>query len=485
MNYEEVTRLAFERGFFFPSSEIYAGAPAGFWEYGPLGAALKNRFVNLWRRELLRRDGIIEIDGSQIMTRKVFVASGHLDSFADPMVSCKQCRSVYRADKLIEERTGTHVPEKLSDDSLNQIIQSKNVTCPNCDGSLGSVSRFNMMFRLGVGAGGEEAFLRPETCQSIFLDFSRTSRIMRLKLPARLAQYGKSFRNEISPRQALIRLRELYQAEIEIFYDPTKTNDFDGFEEISAYELNLKPLGREQIRISCKDALGEKILPSKMITYYLALLWQFYEKAGLRREKIRLRQLSEAERAFYSLEAWDLEAQTSVGWTELVACNNRGDYDLSRHSSESGQELSIDIGGRRVLPHIFELSMGVDRSLYCILEHCLERESERDVLRLPAYLAPVQVAVFALVDKDGLPDIAKKIFADLKLDFDAVYDESGSIGRRYRRQDEIGTPFCVTIDYQTVEDKTVTVRERDSMTQERVLINQLGDFLRKNLIHML
>lgn len=417
--------------------------------------------------------------------KKIFVASGHLSSFADPMISCKQCKSVYRADKLIEERTGTHVPEKLDEDSLDQMIRSKSVTCPNCNGQLGSVSRFNMMFRVGVGAGGEEAFLRPETCQSIFLDFGRTSKIMRLKLPAGLAQYGKSFRNEISPRQALIRLRELYQAEIEIFYDPTRINDFEKFDEISEIELSLKPLGRDHVRIPCGQAVDKKILPNKMTAYYLALLWQFYQKAGLKEEKTRLRQLSEDERAFYSAEAWDLEALTSLGWVELVACNNRGNYDLSRHSSESGQELSIDVAGDRVLPHIFELSMGVDRSLYCVMEHRLERESERDVLRLPPYLAPVQVAVFALVDKDGLPDVAKKIFSDVRLNFDTVYDESGSIGRRYRRQDEIGTPFCVTIDYQTLQDETVTVRERDSMKQERVPASQLGDFLRKNLVHML
>jgi glycyl-tRNA synthetase len=224
-NYEEVMKLALERGFYFPSCEIYSDALAGFWEYGPTGVNMKNKFVELWRRELVRRDGMMEIDGCQIMSKSVFVASGHLGNFTDPIIKCTKCGSTFRADRYITEKTGENVGERMSNEDIDAIVKKHNLKCPNCKGEFGGVSRFNMMFRIGIGPAAEEAYLRPETCQTIFVDFSRVFKTMRGRLPLGIAQVGKSFRNEIAPRQSLLRLREFYQAEIEVFCNPSKLDD--------------------------------------------------------------------------------------------------------------------------------------------------------------------------------------------------------------------------------------------------------------------
>jgi len=472
--FEEVIRLGLERGFFTPSSEIYGDAPAGFWDYGPLGVAMKRKFVELWRRELVRRDEMIEIDGSQILSKRVFKASGHLESFVDPIARCSQCKAIYRVDKLIEEETGILVPERLDLEEIKRIVNEHGVTCPKCRGELVDYSYFNMMFRVGVGVAGADAYLRPETCQNIFIDFIRIYKTMRKKLPFAIAQYGKSFRNEISPRQGLLRMREFYQAEIEVFFNPDKANEFPKADAFMDYELRLQPEGmKEPVEIPCRDALAQGLVSSKLVAYYLALIQQFYEKAGLPKEKIRLRQLSEDEKAFYAVEAWDLEVETSLGWIELVACNNRGDHDLGGHQEMSGQEMEVMDGDRKVLPHVFELSMGVDRSLYCILENALTMEGGRTILRLPPHLAPINAAVLPLLSREPLTTKALEVYEGLKSDFDVVYDDSGSIGRRYARYDEIGVPLCITIDHQTIDDDSVTIRFRDSAHQIRADLAEL------------
>lgn len=480
--HEAVMRLALERGFFFPASEIYSDAPAGFWDYGPLGAALKRRFLELWRRELVRRDGMLEIDGAQVLSKSVFVASGHLESFVDPVAKCSKCGAIYRLDKLIEEETGIVVPERASLREMEEIVRSGEIKCGRCGGELTDFSHFNMMFRLGVGAAGAEAYLRPETCQSIFIDFLRLFKVMRCKLPIGFAQIGKSFRNEISPRQGLLRMREFYQAEIEVFFNPKRANSLPKAEPLMGYPLRLQPLGSDQITgVTGREALEKGLVSSKLVAYYLSLIQQFYEKVGIPRERIRLRQLGEDEKAFYAVEAWDLEVETSVGWIELVACNNRGDYDLGGHQRLSGHELTVMDDGDKVLPHVFELSMGVDRSIYCILESALSREGGRNVLRLNPSLAPIQAAVLPLLSKEPFTSKAREIYEMLRADFDVIYDEAGSIGRRYARQDEIGTPYCITIDHKTVEDETVTVRERDTALQVRLEAAELPKFLGENL----
>lgn len=485
MSYDEVLRLALERGFFFPTAEIYPNTPAGLWDYGPLGVKLRERFVELWRKEVVRRDDMVEMDGALIMPRDVFVASGHLESFVDPVVQCKVCKAVFRADRYISERTGIQVPERTQEDEMDKMITKYGLRCPNCDGELGKVNRFNMMFGLNVGMSGEPAYLRPETAQSIFVSFQRIYRVMRLKLPVGLAQFGKSFRNEISPRQSLMRMREFYQAEVEIFFNPEKVNSFDKFEKFKGFKINICEkekhggVGWDTTSLTFLEALERGILPNKLVAYYLALIGRFYEVAGVDPSMTRFRVLGDDEKAFYAEAAYDLEVKTSLGWIELVACNYRTDYDISRHSAVSKQDLSVMDDGYKIIPHVFELSMGVDRSLYVILEHSFRREEERDVLKMKQNLCPIQLGVFPLVTRDSLPEYAMDVYEGLKINFDCYYDDSGSIGRRYRRADEVGVPVCITVDYQSLRDDTITLRDRDTMRQVRLSRNMVGAFLKE------
>lgn len=481
MNYDEVTKLALSKGFYFPSCEIYADAQAGFWDYGPLGVALKNRYIELWRREMVRRDGMLEIDGAQIMSKSVFIASGHIESFNDPIVKCSKCSSVHRADRLVSERINAVVPERISNEELARLIAENNVRCPNCNGELGKVSRFNMMFRVGIGADNLEAYLRSETCQSIFVDFARLFKIMRCKLPIAIAQVGKSFRNEIAPRQSILRLREFYQAEIEVFCNPKRLDEIGErkFNSIRGVMLRIHDSnGLHEVTVD--EALSKGILHNRLVAYYLALLNEFYSKTGIDMSKSRFRRLGDDEKAFYASIAFDFEVNTSLGWIELVACNYRSEHDLKGHMQVSKENLEVMDGDEKVLAHVFELSMGIERSIYCILEHSLHDDNRR-VLRLKPYLAPIQVGVLPLVNKDGLDKKAYEIYEMLKKEFDVVYDDSGSIGRRYRRLDEIGTPYAIAVDRQTMEDNTVTIRDRDTMQQVRVRIEDLNAELAKRL----
>lgn len=476
MKYEEIQKLFIEKGFFFPSSEIYFDAQAGFWDYGPLGVNFKNKFIELWRKHLVRRDGMLEIDGSQILSKNVFVASGHLENFTDPIVKCQNCNSVYRADRMISDITGDIISEKLSNDEYDKKIKSLKIKCLKCKNILSNVSRFNMMYDIGIGPKKEESYLRPETCQNIFVDFLRLSKTMRIKLPIGIAQFGKSFRNEISPRQSLLRLREFYQAEIEIFFNPNNVDNVDSFSEIKDCVLNIND-NDETISKSCEELVNTGILPNKFTAYYLGLVQQFYNKTGINTSKTRFRVLPDDDRAFYATHSFDFEILTSTGWLELVACNNRTDYDLSRHQKISGKDLSVLDNDSKVLPHIFEISMGVDRSLYSIIEHSYKKDGERSLLSLKPGLSPIDVAIFPLLNKNGLSSLSLDIYNNLKLDFNAFYDVSGSIGRRYRRQDEIGTPFCITVDFDSIKNNDVTIRYRDSMKQLRIPITEINNKL--------
>lgn len=484
MNYDQIIQLALERGFYFPSCEIYADAPAGFWEYGPSGVSLKNKFIELWRRELVRRDRMWEIDGSQIMSKSVFVASGHLSSFADPIATCQKCKSIFRADKMIAEMTSIVVPESADLSEFDTVIKEKGITCPKCHGTFDNIRKFNMMFRVGIGPQSEDAYLRPETCQSIFVDFPRLFKTMRGKLPIGIAQIGKSFRNEISPRQSLLRLREFYQAEIEVFCNPNKLNDLDRFSEIENTELRLMIDDKIQA-MSCKEAVDSGILPNKLVAYYLGILIEFYQKTGIDVSKSRFRKLGDKEKAFYASIAFDFEVETTIGWLELVACNYRSDYDLKSHSVTSKEKFEVLDDNEKVLPHVFEISMGIDRSLYTILEHGFKEDKENDriVLSIKPYLAPIHVGVLSLVKKDGLAEKTDEVFLRLRRKFDAFLDHSGAIGRRYRRLDEVGAPFAITVDHQTLQDDTVTMRVRDSMSQERIKISEIENHLTNHVAY--
>jgi glycyl-tRNA synthetase len=480
--YETVIKLALERGFYFPSCEIYGDAPAGFWDYGPNGANMKNRFIELWRRELIRRGDMIEIDGSQIMSKSVFLASGHITNFTDPIIKCTKCGATFRADKHISEQTGVQISELLNDSELDKIIGEHHLNCPNCGSNFEKSSRFNMMFKVGIGPSNDEAYLRPETCQTIFVDFPRIFKTMRGRLPMAIGQIGKSFRNEIAPRQSLLRLREFYQAEIEVFCNPNRLDEIPKFEEIKDTVLRLY-LDHKFQKLTADESVRKGLVPNRLIAYYLALLVLFYQKTGIDMERTRLRQLLGEEKAFYASTAFDFEVETSLGWLELVACNYRAEYDLTGHSRVSKQNLHVvdPVDNTKVLSAVFELSMGIDRSMYSILEHSYleDIENERTVLTLRPYLAPILAGVLPLVTKDGLREKAQTIYSQLKLDFTVFYDESGSIGRRYRRLEEIGTPFAITIDRQTILDDTVTVRKRDTMLQNRIPISELKEYLNR------
>ena len=481
MDYEAVMKLALERGFYFPSCEVYADAQAGFWEYGPSGVSLKNKFLELWRRELIRRDGMLEIDGSQVMSKSVFEASGHLGNFADPIIKCKKCGSTFRADKTIADITQIEIPESADLEEFDKAILEHKIQCPKCKGSFEDTKKFNMMFKVGIGPESTEAYLRPETCQSIFVDFPRLYKTMRGKLPLGIAQVGKSFRNEIAPRQSLLRLREFYQAEIEVFCNPNKLKNLDKFLEIQNTTLRIQTED-QPISMTCKEAVESGTIPNEFVAYYLGILTEFYEKTGIDMSKSRFRKLGNKEKAFYAEVAFDFEVETTIGWLELVACNYRSDYDLSSHATKSKEKFEVMDDDQKVLPHVFEISMGIDRSLYTILEHSLkeDKEHERTVLSIKPYLSPIHVGVLSLVKKDGLKEKTDEIYLDIKRKYDAFLDHSGAIGRRYRRLDEIGSPFAITIDHQTLDDETVTVRQRDSMEQSRIKVTELDSVLNKS-----
>ncbi len=483
VSYDRIMKLSLERGFYFPSSEIYSDSPAGFWEYGPNGNNIKNKFIELWRRELVRRDDMIEIDGSQIMSKNVFVASGHIDNFSDPVIVCSKCKSIFRADKFILETAGIDVPERVPNNEVDKILNQYNLKCPKCLSSFQQTERFNMMFKVGIGPNNDEAYLRPETCQTIFVDFTRIFKIMRGKLPFPIAQVGKSFRNEVAPRQSLLRLREFYQAEIEVFCNPNQLDTISKFDDIQDTTLTID-VGTKVSKLTAKEALDNQIIPNKLIAYYLSILCEFYEKTGIDMNQTRFRKLSDQEKAFYATIAFDFEVKTSLGWLELVACNYRSDYDLSQHSKISREKMEImdPVTNEKILPHVFELSLGVDRSIYSILEHSFaeDHENKRVVLKLKPYLAPILGAILPLVKKPELEEIAKNIYCNLKKDFDMYYDGSGSIGRRYRRLEEIGVPFAITVDYDTLKDSTVTIRYRDTMEQRRIKIKDLKSFFEIN-----
>jgi glycyl-tRNA synthetase len=479
MLFEEVVELAKRRGFFYPGAEIYGGI-GGFWHYGAVGTLLKKKIENEWRNFFIKEEGFYEIEGSNIMPEKVFVASGHLQSFSDPIVQCKKCKALFRADKLIEEQAGIFLPERATLEDFNKIIKEKNIKCPKCNGELGEVRFFNLMLKVNVGPTekSEVAYLRPETCQGIFVDFLNVYRTCRAKLPFGIAQIGRAFRNEISPRQALLRQREFTQAEAEVFFNPKNENiDNKKFEKIKDYKLNIWNQQLNQITVK---ELSEKI-KSKLIPYYLAKIQQFVNGIGIPLENIRLRELEEDEKAFYAKYAFDCEVKTQIGWVELVANNYRSDYDLNSHMKLSKKDLSIVEGNEKILPHVWEISQGIDRTLLCLMLQHYHKKEERgwEWFSFPPKISPYVAGVFPLVSKDDLPKKAKEVFETLKNKFDVFYDEGGSIGRRYARADEIGTFLGITIDYQTLEDNTVTLRSRDTTKQIRVKIENLAEIIEK------
>ncbi len=471
--FEKIIDLAMRKAFFFPTAEIYTSSLAGFWDYGPYGNSIKNNLIKMWRKHLLRPMDAVEIDGCSIMPEDVFIASGHLKSFADPMTKCRKCGSIYRIDKLIKEKTGIELPEAMSNEEFDEAMKKYKIKCPSCGGELENTHKFNLMMELKIGPEKKTtAYLRPEACQSIFLDFHRVYRTMRRKLPLPIAQCERAYRNEISPRKSLFRLREFYQKDVEVFFNPKKTNDVPEWDKYKDVKMIFQ-IEDKKYELTAEQAVKKKIIGNKLIAYYLAISQKYYEALGLDPKKIRFRKLADNEKAFYAKEAWDTEVDTSIGWVEITANNDRSDHDLKEHGRVSKKNLMVNEDGKKFIPHIWEMSMGVDRIIYCLLDEAYTEEKDRVVLKLNPYIAPITVAVFPLVKKEELIKKAKEIQDMLQEDYEVFYDESGSIGRRYRRMDELGTPICITVDHQTLEDDTVTLRDRDSMKQIRVSIEEL------------
>jgi len=490
--FEKVTSLALRRGIFYPTAEIYRG-PAGFYDLGPLGALMKMNLVNYWIDEFVKRENSYEvylIDGALILPYSVLKASGHADKFTDPKAECSVCRRIYRLDQLIEEVRGVRVEGKQIEE-LAALVAQLAVRCPHCGGELSEIKPHNLMFRLTVGGAEEVSFLRPETAQNIFIGFKRIVYAMRARLPFAVAQIGRSFRNEISPRQSIIRLREFSQMEIEVFIPPGDDQGPSGLQEIGGTEIRILTReeqlkgGSEPIVIRATDAYEEGIVPSRYLAYYLAKEVRFFKSLGIPPESMRFRHLLPEETPHYSGGNFDLEVGFSFGWKEIVGNAYRRDYDLTVHSTHSGEDLTVDYDGRKVVPHVVEPSFGIERILYTILEFAYT-EGARDwpVLRMPRPISPIKAAILPLMDKEELVTKAREVYGFLRnsrLPLYVVYDSRGSIGRRYARYDEVGANLCVTIDYQTLQDSTVTVRDRDTAQQVRVPIRDLEDLIFKDM----
>ncbi len=486
---DQLIEIAKRRGFFWQGSAIYGGL-AGFYDYAHLGVFLKRRWENLWRNYFLGLDeNYYEIQPALIMHENVFRASGHLESFADPIAKCGKCGNAERADHILEDVLKENF-EGVSPEDLLKLIKKHGIKCGKCKGEIADVSQFNMMFPLKLGVGKQEktGYLTGETAQGAYVNFKQMFEVCRKKLPLGLAIIGKAFRNEIAPRNALIRMRELTQAELQIFFDPDTIEDHPDFKSVENYKLLLFPVENKKSgkieEFTCKQA-SEKFSLPKFYIYHLAKVQQFYlDVLKLPKEKFRFKQLSDEEKAFYNKYHWDMEVslESLGGFKELGGVHLRTNHDLSGHQKTSSQSMEVSLEGKKVLPHVLELSFGVDRNLYALLELAYTEEKERTVLKFPRVVSPFDAGIFPLVNKDGLQEKSKEVQKLLEEHgFVVFYDEGGSIGRRYRRIDEIGVSAGLTIDYDSLKQDDVTIRDRDSMKQIRVKIKDLPGVLRKFL----
>lgn len=487
MDISKIVSIAKRRGFIFPSSEIYGGL-SGFFDYGHVGLMLRKKMEKSWKDFFIKPvDNIFEIETSLIMHEKVWKASGHLDSFIDPLTQCKKCNSSYRADNIIEENTGKFV-EGLKPEDLSKIIKEKKLKCPKCGGALGEAKIFNLMLSSNVGpVSGSLAYLRPETAQGIFVNFKNIMASTRATLPFGVAQSGYSYRNEISPRQWIIRLREFRQTEIEYFFNPDKALAPDK----NLLQTKIPMVTREaqkkdkpeSVKSTAKSLVEKKIIPNEIMAYFMAKEFLWYQQLGIPEEALRFRHMKPEETPHYSKGNFDMEIKFDFGWKESVGNAYRTDHDLSTHMKNSGEDFSVVDDGKKVVPHVVEPSFGMDRAMYAVLLYCYREGKERgwEWFEFPASISPYVAGVFPLVNKNGLPEKAEEIYKSLKECYDVFYDDSGSIGKRYARADEIGTPFNITVDFQTLEDDTVTLRDRNTTKQIRVKVKELSSVIWKLL----
>lgn len=561
IKHENVMNVAKKRGFLWSSFEIYSGV-SGFVDYGPLGAVLKNNVMQKWRDFYVVGEGFYEIESPTIMPEEALKASGHVDHFTDPMTECKECMDVFRADHVVKEAIGQEV-EGLENQKITEIISENEIRCPKCGGHLTHVWSYNLMFQTLIGAKGKKTgYMRPETAQGIFIPFKRLLRFFRNKLPFGVVQLGKAYRNEISPRQGVIRLREFTQAEAEIFVNP-EDKTHPKFSQIKAEKLSLYSSDcqldtEEPLNVTAQEALDNKIVSSEMLIYQLYLAQKFLREIGIPDEALRFRQHLPSEMAHYAIDCWDVEVQTNnYGWVEIIGIADRTDYDLKSHSEHSSEDLRVFIEydepksvkksiakpnmsifgpafkgaapqlmkvleesdaekiqksfqengnfpveldstyeilpehvnfeevdevirGEKIFPHVIEPSFGIDRIIYSLLLHSFQEEEEEDrsYFKLTKDIAPVGVSVFPLLNKEGMAEMALEIKDTLRSNgFIAEYDSSGTIGRRYARSDEIGVPFAITVDHKSLEDKTVTIRNRDDSKQYRIPLKKVPEII--------
>lgn len=553
--YEKIVELAVRRGFFWQSYEIYGGV-AGLVDLGPLGAVLKRNIEEKWREWFIIRhqDFIVEIETPMITPKAVFEASGHLEHFTDPIVECRRCGRKFRADHLVEEKIGITV-EGLKPYELAKIIRENDIKCPICNSSLGEVREFSLLFQTTIGPYSENiGFLRPEAAQGMFTSFKRVYEAMRGKLPLGIGQIGRVGRNEISPRQGVIRLREFTIMEVEFFFDPEEPS-CPLLPEVEDDEVRLitgdmkKAKIKEPIVVSVREGLKKKLIVNEWLAYFLAIGQKFVKDLGIPLEKQIFEEKLPYERAHYSTQTFDQLVEVSRwGWIEVAGHSYRGRYDLSRHIAYSRKDLTVykqfkelrtirieelevnveklkefygensakilraisesdknillkeieskgylsiagfkipkeffkvkvverRMKGKRFIPHVVEPSYGAERLLYATLEYAYTVKEGRVILKLPKDIAPISVAVLPLVNKEPLVNLARKIYDNLKsMRLRAIYDSSGSIGRRYARSDEIGIPLALTVDYRSLEDNTVTLRDRDTWRQVRAKIEEV------------
>lgn len=487
---EELSVFCKKKGFIYQSSEIYGGL-SGVYDYGHLGTSLKNNWCSQWKKSFLRLDkNFVEIDTGNIMHENVFKASGHLENFFDPIVNIEGSDQTYRADHLIEEKLGVRAEELTLEEMKKKIEENK--LLGDIDYSKIKVEKLNMMFPVHMGPKkGTTAYLRPETAQNPFVNFKIQYELQRSRLPMGLAQIGKAYRNEIAPRNLVLRTRELEQAELQIFFNPNKIDEHEDFENIKDYKLlvMLKDArDKKPVYTSCKDMLKTGL--PKFYVYHMAKVQQFYfDMMKISPDNFRFYELNEEEKAFYNKFHFDIEIKlNSTGsWTEVGGVHYRTDHDLKGHQNISKVKMEIfdESTKERFIPHVLELSFGVGRNVYTLLDQNYKDDKERGnlLLSLPPVFSPYSVAVFPLMGKDPLTPVAEKIYEGLvENDINAYYDTSGSVGRRYARQDEIGTPYCVTVDYESVEEGelkgTVTIRDRDSTQQKRVKIEDVSEIVK-------
>jgi glycyl-tRNA synthetase len=442
---DKIVALCKRRGLIFPASEIYGGI-ANTYDYGHYGVLLKNNVTNAWWKAMIQeRDDIVALDSAIIQHPRTWEASGHLSGFSDPLIECRACNLRFRADHLQEARDGTAQHPDIRCGRAPSKLPGEHQDC-----DLTEAREFNLMFETQIGPvkeAGSTVYLRPETAQGIFLDFKTTLQYARKKPPFGIAQIGKSFRNEITPGNFIFRTLEFEQMEMEFFVPPDEAGTWHD--------------------------------------YWMEQRLEWYVSLGIDRDSLKLRAHGPEELSHYSSATSDIEYLYPIGWSELEGIANRGDFDLRQHAEHSGQKLEFKDGQTGYVPHVIEPAAGVGRTVLALLCDAYDEDDiggeQRTVLRLAPHMAPVKVAVLPLVNKDGQPEKARAVYEDLRTRMTAEYDTGGSIGKRYRRQDEIGTPFGVTVDHQTMEDDTVTLRDRDTLEQDRVPVADLAAEIERRL----